>query len=157
MERVTLLSCSASHRDAARLIDQERKHGEAACVTEVRLRFRFWKASDRLLSRGKLYSIRFPTRACLRSINNYILFVFFLSRVLPESSAVPVSGKSLAGYESLRKCHEILVGPPSQSRRILHAPFVALSRIINRKIALIFSSLRFVKATAIAEARLAIA
>lgn len=55
------------------------------------------------------------------------------------------------GYESLRKCHEILVGPPSQSRRILHALFVALSRIINRKIEPIFSSLRFVEATAIAE------
>lgn len=137
------------------LIDQKkRKHVEARCVTEVRLRF--WKA---------FRSATFTTRQTLLYSFPDKSMRFFLSTTTdrffsPDSSRIVCpryqSRERVSGggdvRVSLRKCHEILVGPPSQSRRILHAPFVAMSRIINRKIALIFSSLRFVRATAIAEA-----
>lgn len=130
----------------ARLIDQKRKYGEAKCVTEVCVRFWFWKALDRPLSR-ETNSILFVSQQ--EHVNILLItIVRFSFPVLPRYQ----SRERVSGYKSPRKCHEILVGPPSQSRRILHAPFIALSRIINRKIALIFSSLRFVKATAIAEA-----
>lgn len=102
----------------ARLIDQERKHAEAKCVTEVRLRFRFWKASDRPLSRGKLYSIRFPTRACLRSINNRCSFFF------PGSSRVD-RGTSL-GEESRAISLRENVTISSSDRRHNHAEFCTL-------------------------------
>lgn len=100
-------------------------------------------------------TIRLPITsfARLRSINYCLFLSLFQSPrySLPEDTLGIPSQNLLA---KIRGCHEILdlVGP--SSRRILHAPFVALSRTIHgMTIALIFPSPRdFLGATAIAGA-----
>lgn len=99
-------------------------------------------------------SIRLP----ITSLPAYALLtiVCFFSALL-EMIVIPLPEKSLSvssarNWSWIRGRHEILdlVGPSLHSRRILHAPFVALQRMIHKTIVLIFLSPRdFLRATAI--------
>lgn len=152
-------SCFASRRDgsinrARKKVRRSKRSSLRKCAPPARRWFRFWKASNRPLSQGELYSPANNKFARPRSIN-YCLFLIplFQSRPrypLPEKSPLVPPART-----RLQERHEILdlVGLSLHSRRILHAPFVALWRTIHGTIALIFLSPRdLFRATAIAEA-----
>jgi len=102
-------------------------------------------------------SIRLP----ITSLPAYALLtiVCFFSALLEIRSRrkIPLPEKNLPVFSArnwsrIRERHEILdlVGLSLHSRRILHAPFVALQRMIHKTIVLIFLSPRdFLRATAI--------
>lgn len=100
-------------------------------------------------------SIRLPITSSLAyALLTNVCFLQTQSWYRIKSLLALFSGQKSRESEEIR--HEILdlVGPSLHSRRILHAPFVALSRrTIHGTIALIFPSPRgCLRATAIAEA-----
>lgn len=156
---MTNSSCFASQRDGS--INRSRKkvwRNKRSSLRKCAFGVDFGFGKRQIGHFHEVNSIRLP----ITSLPAYALLtiVCFFS-ALPESTVVLTAGEKSSSplpariWSRIRECHEILdlVGPSLHSRRVLHAPFVALSRTIHGTIALIFPSPRdLLKATAIAEA-----
>lgn len=130
----------------ARLIDQERKHGEAK-RRHGTSDCDFGKRGPRPLSRDELfYSLsNRSVRSAFPANNKYCLVRWAVV-------ACPLRCPPRVGSSDRHEIRDLEIGPSLHSRRILHAPFVTPSRTVSGEIAPILPAPgALLGATAIAE------